>query len=251
MSVAVTAETAAILLVFARLGAALMILPVFGEGYVLARARLVVALALAVLLTPVLRSSLPPVDGFDARFAGLVVGEVVHGLFIGSFVRLGIMALHIAGTAFAMQMGFWAATFFNPMAGAQTPVTGNLLTAAGLMMLLVLDGHHAMLAGLVTSYEVLPPGAGPAAGDMAAGMARGSADAVVLGVQMAMPITVVAVLLYAVLGMMNRLVPSLQVLFVAMPLQILIGLAVLGLSIGGIVEAYARFTADLVVQLGA
>lgn len=251
MSVAVTAEIAAIILVFARLGAALMILPVFGEGYVLARARLVVALALAVLLTPVLRASLPPVDGFDAGFAGLVVGEVVHGLFIGSFVRLGIMALAVAGTTFAMQMGFGAANFFNPMAGAQTSVTGNLLTAAGLMTLLVLDGHHAMLAGLVASYEALPPGAGPAAGDMAAAMARGSADAMVLGVQMAMPITVAAVLLYAVLGMMSRLVPTLQVMFVAMPLQILIGLAVLGLSLGAIVEVYARFTADLVVQLGA
>jgi len=59
------------------------------------------------------------------------------------------------------------------------------------------------------------------------------------------------VLLYAVLGIMSRLVPTLQVMFVAMPAQILIGLAVLGLSLGAIVEAYARFTADLVLQLGA
>ncbi len=251
MNLAVTAEVASILLVFARIGAALMVLPVFGEGYVLARARLVIALALALLLTPVLRASLPPVAGFDAGFAGLVVGEVVHGLFIGSFVRLGIMALSVAGTAFAMQMGFGAANFFNPMAGAQTSVTGNLLTAAGLMTLLALDGHHAMLAGLVASYDALPAGAGIATGDMAAAMARGSADAVVLGVQMAMPITVSAVLLYAVLGMMSRLVPTLQVMFVAMPAQILIGLAVFGLSLGAIVELYARFTADLVLQLGA
>lgn len=251
MTVALTAELAAVILVFARIGAALMILPVFGEGYVLARARLVTALALAVMLTPVLRASLPPVDGFDASFAGLVVGEVVHGLFLGSFVRLGIMALSVAGTAFAMQMGLGAANFFDPSAGAQTALPGNLLTAAGLMTLLLLDGHHAMLAGLVASYETLPLGAGVAAGDMAAAMARGSADAMVLGVQMAMPITVAAVLLYAVLGMMSRLVPTLQVMFVAMPAQILIGLAVLGLSLGAIVELYARFTADLVLKLGA
>ena len=251
MNLAVTAEVASVLLVFARVGAAMMVLPVFGEGYVLARSRLVVALALAAMLTPVLRDSLPAVSGFDGRFAGLIVGEVVHGLFIGSFVRLGIMALSVAGTAFAMQMGFGAANFFNPMAGAQTSVTGNLLTAAGLMALLVLDGHHAMLAGLVASYEALPPGGGVATGDIAAAMARGSADAMILGVQMAMPITVAAVVLYAVLGMMSRLVPTLQVMFVAIPLQILVGLAILGLSIGAIIEVYARFTADLVLQLGA
>jgi flagellar biosynthetic protein FliR len=161
------------------------------------------------------------------------------------------MALSVAGTAFAMQMGFGAANFFNPNAGAQTSVTGNLLTAAGLTTLLVLDGHHTMLAGLVASYDALPAGGAVATTDMAAAMARGSADAMVLGVQMAMPITVAAVVLYGVLGMMSRLVPTLQVVFVAMPAQILLGLAVLGLSIGAIVEVYARFTADLVMQLGA
>ena len=251
MNLEVTAEVASVLLVFARIGAALMVLPVFGEGYVLARARLFVALALALMLTPVLRPGLPLISDFDARFAALVVGEVVHGLFIGSFVRLGITALSVAGTAFAMQMGFGAANFFNPNAGAQTAVTGNLLTAAGLMTLLVLDGHHAMLAGLVASYDALPVAGGVATGEMAAAMARGSGDAVILGVQMAMPITIAAVVLYGVLGMMSRLVPTLQVMFVAIPVQILLGLAVLGLSLGAIVEVYARFTADLVTQLGA
>jgi flagellar biosynthetic protein FliR len=251
LTFAVTAEVAAIFLVFARIGAAFMVLPVFGEGYVLARSRLVVALALSVLLTPLLAPKLPEVAAFDGRFAGLVMGEVVHGLFIGSFVRLGVMALSVAGTAFAMQMGFGAANFFNPMAGAQTSVTGNLLTAAGLMTLLLLDGHHAMLAGLVASYDALPAGGGVGAADIAAAMARGSGDAMILGVQMAMPITVAALVLYAVLGMMSRLVPTLQVMFVAIPVQILLGLAVLGVSMGAILEVYARFTADLVGKLGA
>jgi flagellar biosynthetic protein FliR len=251
LNIAITAEVGSVLLVFARVGAAVMVLPVFGEGYVLARARLGIALALAVLLMPLVRDSLPEVAAFDARFAGLVVGEVVHGLFIGSFVRLGVMALSIAGTAFAMQMGFGAANFFDPTAGTQNAITGNLLTAAGLMTLLALDGHHAMLAGLVASYEALPPAGAFGAGDMAAAMARGSADAVLLGVQMAMPITAAALALYAVMGMMSRLVPTLQVLFVAMPAQILIGLAILGLSIGVIVERFAGFTGELVRQLGA
>lgn len=250
MSLDLTGEVAAIMLVFARVGAAIMLLPVFGEGYVLSRARLLIALTLSVVLTPILGPTLPPVDTFDGAFAGLVVGEVVRGLFVGSFVRLGVMALSVAGTAFAMQMGFGAANFFNPNAGIQTSVTGNLLTAAGLATLLALDGHHAMLAGLVASYEALPPAAG-GLDDMAAAMARGSADAVRLGVQMAMPITVVAVVFYGVLGMMSRLVPTLQVMFVALPAQIILGLAVLGLSVGAILELFAAFTGELVARLGA
>ncbi len=250
MSELLSAELALLFLVFARVGAALMILPVFGEGYVLARARLAIALVLAVLLTPVLRPTLPPVAGIDAAYAGMLGGEVVHGLFIGSFVRLAVTALSIAGTTIAMQMGFAAANFFNPAEATQGSATGNLLTAAGLVTLVLIDGHHGLLLGLVASYEALPPGAGLAVGDMAQAMARASADAVGLGLQMAMPVTVASLVVYSVLGMMARLVPTLQVIFVAMPAQILIGLALLAVSMGAILEAYAGFVADLLFRLG-
>ncbi len=251
MTAFLTTEIALVALVFARVGAAVMLLPVFGEGYVLSRARLAIALVLSLLLTPVLRSSLPPVNGFDAAYAGLIVGEVVHGLFVGAFVRLSIAALSIAGTAIAMQMGFAAANFFNPAEAMQGSATGNLLTAAGLVTLVLVDGHHGILLGLVASYDALPVAGGLNTADMAQAMARGSADAVRFGLQLAMPITAVSLVMYALLGMMSRLVPTLQVIFVAMPAQILVGLAVLGLSIGVIVERYTAFVADLVHRLGA
>lgn len=250
MNLALGPEIAAIALVFARLGAALMLLPVYGEGYVLARARLLLAVALAVVLTPVIQPTLPAVAAFDARFAGLVVGEVVHGLFIGAFVRLALMALSVAGTTVAMQMGFGMANFFDPAAGVQGSAVGNLFTAAALVALVLTDGHHAVLGGIVASYTALPPGAGAGMTDMAAAMARGSADAVALGLQMALPMTVASVVVYAVLGMMSRLVPTLQVIFVAMPAQIMIGLVVVGLSLGAIIELHGAFVEDLLLRLG-
>ncbi len=250
MTLDLAGPLALVVLVFARVGAALMLLPVFGEGYVLARARLVLALMLAVLLAPVLAPSLPAVAAFDARFAGQVVGEVVRGLFIGAFVRLSIAALSVAGTTFAMQMGFAQANFFNPAEAQQSSAPGNLFTAAALVTLVLIDGHHALLDGLVASYASLPPTDPLAVGDMAAAMARGSADAVALGFQMALPMTVASIVLYALLGMMNRLVPTLQVIFVAMSAQILVGLAILGVSLGAVIQLYADFVADLLLRLG-
>lgn len=250
MSEVVTAELAILALVFARIGAAVMVLPVFGEGYVLSRTRLAIALTLSIVLAPVLRTSLPPFEAFDSAYALILIGEVVHGLFVGSFVRLSIVALSIAGTAISMQMGFAAANFFNPADATQGSAPGNLLTAAGLVTLLLIDGHHGLLMGLVASYEALPPGNPTTAAGMAEAMARGSADAIQLGLQMAMPVTVASIVLYVVLGMMSRLVPTLQVIFVALPAQILMGLAILGLAMGTILEAYAGFVAELLLTLG-
>ncbi len=251
MTIVLADELALLALVFARVGAAVMILPIFGESYVLSRARLMLALALSVLLAPVLAPTLPAVPSIDAAFAGRVGVEVVHGLFLGSFVRLAVVALSIAGGAVAMQMGFAAANFFNPAEAQQSSVTGNLFSIAGFAGLLAVDGHHMMLRGLVASYEALPPSGGLQAADMAAAMARGSADAVALGLQMALPMTAAAVVLYALLGMMNRLVPTLQVIFVALPAQILLGLGILGLTVAGIVQLFVAFVFDLNALLGA
>ncbi|MEO1089025.1 MAG: flagellar biosynthetic protein FliR [Pseudomonadota bacterium] len=251
MNLTVADDVMLVTLVFARIGSALMVLPLFGEAYVLSRARLILALTLSLVLTPVLAPTLGSVGAVDGAYAGRVVTEAIHGLFIGSLVRLAIAALSIAGAAIAMQMGFGAANFFNPGEAQQSSATGNLMTIAGLAGLLAIDGHHMMLHGLVASYEALPPTAGLQAADMAAAFARGSADAVVIGVQMAMPMTAVALVLYAILGMMNRLVPTLQVIFVAMPVQIIIGLGLLGITLPAVIERFVAFAIDLTAVLGA
>ncbi|TVQ36128.1 MAG: hypothetical protein EA356_06165 [Geminicoccaceae bacterium] len=251
MTIVLADEVALLGLVFARIGAAVMILPIFGENYVLSRARLILALTLSVLLAPLIAPTLAPVTAVDAAYVGRIVTEIIHGLFLGSFVRLAVVALSIAGGAVAMQMGFAAANFFNPAEAQQSSVTGNLFTIAGFAGLLAVDGHHMMLRGLVASYDALPADGSLAAGDMAAAMARGSADAVALGLQMALPMTAAALVIYALMGMMNRLVPTLQVIFVALPAQLLLGLGLLGLTVAGVVHLFIGFVHDLNLLLGA
>lgn len=250
MTIVLADEVALLALVFARIGGAMMLLPVFGESYVLARARLVLALALSLLLAPIVAPLMAPVTAVDAAYALRIVVELVHGLFIGALVRLAVAALSIAGTTVAMQMGFAAANFFNPGEAQQSSVSGNLFTITAFAALLAVDGHHALLHGLVASYATLPAAELHAA-DMANAFSRVSADAVTLGVRMAMPITAAAVVVYALLGMMNRLVPSLQVVFVALPAQILLGLGLLGLTVAGVVHLFLAFVGELTAGLGA
>lgn len=251
MSIVLAEEVALVALIFARIGAALMVLPLFGESYVLSRARLVLALALGLLLAPVLQPHLAPVDAVDGAYVIRVVIEVVHGLFVGSLVRLAVAALSIAGTAVAMQMGFAAANFFNPSEAQQSSVTGNLFTMTAFAALIAVDGHHALLRGLAASYATLPADGTLHVAQMAEAFGRVSGDAIALGLEMAMPITAAALIVYAILGMMNRLVPSLQVIFVALPAQILLGLGVLALTVAGIGHLFLAFTGEITAMLGA
>ncbi|HUN48450.1 MAG TPA: flagellar biosynthetic protein FliR, partial [Stellaceae bacterium] len=96
-------------LVFARLGSAVMLLPGFGDSYVYARARLVLALGLTVLATPVVAPLLPALPTSPIRLALMLGGEIAVGLFLGSIARVLLSALQVAGTVVSIELGLSAA----------------------------------------------------------------------------------------------------------------------------------------------
>jgi flagellar biosynthesis protein FliR len=223
----------AVMLVFARTGAALMLLPGFGEPYVYARGRLALALLVALALAVPLMPVLPPVPGEPALLVALVAHEVVVGLFIGAAARALFAALHIAGQMIAMQSSLAAATFFDPNEGTQGSLPGNLLATLGIVLLFVTDGHHIMLQALAASYERLPLGEPAPLGELGEMLARFVAAAFATGLRIAAPIVVVGLLLYLAMGILNRLMPAFQVFFVILPLQILLAFAVLLIAVPG------------------
>lgn len=229
----VEAEVVGVLLVFARLGAALMVLPGFGEIYVLPRLRLLAGLLLAALVASSLPAATVPdeVLRLDARLLPLVLAEVVHGLLIGATVRMVMLAVHLGGTVIAAQSGLAAAVFFDPHDAAQSSVGGNFLAATALVLMFVTEAHHAVLAALVGSYASLPPGAAPPVGDFAELLTRLIGEATATGLRIAAPVLAVSLLFNAALGALGRLAPSLQLLFVATSAQVLLSLGALLLSL--------------------
>lgn len=222
-----------VLLIFARVGAALMVMPGFGEPQLLPRLRLGLALALSLLLALARSQPVPPVPE-TARLVGLIAGETVFGLAIGTAARLAFAAVHVAGSIIATQSGLAAATFFDPSAGAQSPPTATFLTVATLTLLFASDGHHLLLRALAQSYALQPLGAALPLGDLGALMARLAGTAFAVGLAMAAPVLAASLLGNLVLGALNRLVPSLQIFFVALPLQLALAFALLAIGVGAV-----------------
>ena len=232
-------EFFALMLVFTRLGTAFMVLPSIGEAYISPRVRLLLALTFSIAVTPAVQDSIPAPPTAGVLALGLLIlAEILVGLFLGGMVRVMVAALATTGTIIAFISGFANAILFNPALEDQGSLQSVFLTLLGTLLILLTDLHHVMLVGLVESYMVFRPGVLPEMGDFSLMVARGVADSFALAMKLASPFIVVGVVFYALLGLLARLMPQLQVFFLAMPLQIVLGLLVFMITIQAIMTVF-------------
>jgi flagellar biosynthesis protein FliR len=226
------ALAAAYLLIFARIGTMLMLLPGLGELSVPPRMRLAAALALAILIMPLHRDAYR-IDLTQLTPVLTMLGEeLLIGALLGLTARLTIGALQVTGSIVAQQLGLGFVTAVDPTQGQQGVLIGNFLTMTGVMLVFATDLHYLAIKALDDSYVLFAPGTVPISGDMAAHITSIVAGAFRIGVQLSAPFLAFGLLFNLGLGILSRLMPQMQVFFVGMPLSILGGLMLLLLVIG-------------------
>jgi len=243
------ALAAAFMLMFARIGTMVMLLPALGELSVPARVRLVVALVLTAVLLPLHR----PAYAVDLRATGpilLALGEeLLIGAVLGLTARLTISALQVAGSIVAQQLGLGFVTAVDPTQGQQGMLVGNFLTILGVTVLFATNLHHLFIAALNDSYVLFRPGEVPLMGDVAALVTTTTAGAFRIGVQLSAPFLLFGLLFNLGLGVLARLMPQMQVFFVGIPLSILVGFLVLVLVVGTMMTVFLGYVEGVLRQL--
>ncbi len=232
---------ATFLLVFARTGTMIMLLPGIGEQGISPRMRLTIALILAAVLVPLHRNSYH----FDTAALGpdivLVFQEILIGAVLGLTARLTISALEVAGSVIAQQLGLGFVTAVDPSQGEQGMIMSNFLTMLAITLFFATDMHHLVLAALNDSYTLFEPGEVPATGDVAALVTKTVAGAFRIGIQLSAPFLVFGLLFNLGLGVLSRLMPAMQVYFLALPASILIGFLFLLLVLGSMMGMFLDY----------
>lgn len=249
MTVTILPELAALfMLVFARVGTMVMLMPGLGERFVLNRAKLAIAVFLALLLMPVARPLMQvPVD--PGVLMSLLISEILIGAVLGLSARLIMAALQTAGVIIANQVGLGFATAVDPSMGQQNPSIGNFLTILGITMVLVTDLHHLAISAIHNSYSMLPPGAYPSVGDASALGLQAVSKSFAIAVQLSAPFIVFGLLFNMGLGVLARLMPQFQVFFLGAPASILIGMAILAALVGVIMTVFLGELGSFLKQL--
>ncbi len=208
------ALAATFMLVFARVGAMVMLLPGFGETNI-----------------PVRVTSL----------GVLMVHEIVIGIVLGATARVTLAALAVAGSVIAQQLGLGFVTAIDPTQGQQGVLIGNFLSILGMTLLFATDTHHLVIAALNESYRIFSPGEMLPTGDVAALATRAFAAAFKIGMQLSAPFLVFGLVFNIGLGVLARLMPQMQVYFVGTPLAIMIGFVIFALVLAAMMGTYLDY----------
>ena len=243
------ALAATFMLVFARIGAMVMLLPGLGEVNIPARIKLSIALLLTLIILPLHRQAYQVDMSSLAPLMVLMVHEIVIGIVLGATARVTLSALQVAGSVIAQQLGLGFVTAIDPTQGQQGLLIGNFLTILGLTLLFATDSHHLVIAALNESYRIFSPGEFFPSGDVAALATRAFAAAFKIGMQLSAPFLVFGLVFNIGLGVLARLMPQMQVYFVGVPLSILAGFLILGLVITALMGAFIDYFVGVMHQL--
>lgn len=243
------ALAASFILVFARIGAMIMLLPGFGEVNIPVRVRLGIALSLTLIILPLHRGAYQVSMTSLAPLMVLMVHEIVIGIVLGATARVTLSALQVAGSVIAQQLGLGFVTTVDPTQGQQGVLIGNFLTILGLTLLFATDMHHLVIAALSQSYIIFAPGELMPSGDIASLATRAFTAAFKIGVQLAAPFIVFGIVFNLGLGLLARLMPQMQVYFVGVPLSILGGFLILAAVIATIMATFLDYFGGVLHQL--
>jgi len=236
------------LLVFVRLGAALLVLPGFGEIYISQRVRLALAFTLTIVVAPLVVHTLPAQPAMPVELVVLIGGEAAVGLLIGGAARLMISGLHVAGTVIAFQSSLAYASTIDPTQGTQSALVATLMTILGTVLIFASGLHFMMLQAMIDSYELFPPAALPPFQDFMEAAIGFVTGAFRVGMQIAAPFIVYGLVLYMGMGLMARLMPQMHVFFIILPLQIVAAFFVLMVTLGAIMVWFLDYFEEGLAQ---
>jgi flagellar biosynthetic protein FliR len=211
--------------------------PAAGELVVPGRVKIVLTLALAFLLAPLVQVP-AGLSIFSAAGMLAAVLELLIGVSIGMVVQLTFEALVFAGQSISLTMGLGFATLVDPQRGAQVPVLGQMFMIFGTLIYLSINGHLMLLGALAESFHTLPIGA-HIGGDFLLSVVLWGARVFDTGLLIALPAVIALVIVNLALGVVTRAAPQLNLFGIGFTITLLSGFFVLLSGLEGLMSGIA------------
>lgn len=218
-------------LIFLRVGAILMSIPVFDSKSIPLFFKIALAFATSIILFPMLRVDPVPMATSVFSIAVGAAGEILLGLIIGFSVKLIFAGIQLAGQLAGYQMGLALANVIDPSTSEQVPLLAQFNNLFGLLIFISINAHYLFIRALTHSFEMVPPFNVNFSSALMEHLIKMSGNMFVIGIQVGAPVIAALLITSVAFGLIARTVPQMNVFIVAMPLKIGVGLLFLGFGL--------------------
>jgi flagellar biosynthetic protein FliR len=216
-------------LLLVRPGMVVMLAPGLGGRQIPAMAKIALTVLLALALAPVVA---PPPESGAQGLAMVVLREMAIGLALAFAVQIVVAAAELAGHLGSYQIGFSYGATIDPTSGVRSTLLVSLYSMLATFAFLAVNGHHAVLRALTSSYAAVPMGAGAVSETLVASVREMLAMVFGVGLRLAAPVLIVLFIVELAIGLISRSAPSLNFMIIGYPLRIVVGLLVVAALIG-------------------
>jgi flagellar biosynthetic protein FliR len=163
----------------------------------------------------------------------LVVKEAITGVLIGYGANICVSVLSFAGHLVDMEIGLSMVSLFDPVSRESVTISGTYYQYTVLLMLMITGMYQYVLAAIIETFNLIPvTGAVFASDRILSAMLIFLRDYLALGFRLCLPVFAAMLLLNAILGILAKVSPQLNMFAVGIQLKILLGLGVLFLTVG-------------------
>jgi len=226
-------------LILTRVSGLLMTAPVYGTPDIPLQVRALFAFALALLVVPTQWSVSPPDPANLVEYLVLVGSELVVGLALGLGITVLLSGIELAGRLIDQVSGMLIAEIFDPVQGDNSSILSRLIFLTTVAVYVVIGGHRMAMAGVLDTFQAIPPGSAAAPTHMADTLVTLVSQSFALGIRAAAPVVVSLLLANLVLGLIARALPQLNLFVLGFGLNVLLALGILGVSLGAAVWVFA------------
>jgi flagellar biosynthetic protein FliR len=226
-------QVAGFLLVLGRISPLFLLAPLFSNKLIPARARVIVAVALAVGIWPIAaHAGTEHHISLDALgYGGLMLKEILVGVVFSLILASLFAALSAAGSLLDTIIGFSFGSLVDPISGNNSSLLANLYAMLGVAVFVAIGGDSWVIQGLAKTYDAVPLLASPSIATATAGVQMAFANVLPAALMVAAPVLLAVVLTDAALGVVTRVVPSLNVFSIGFSAKIAVGLTVMAASL--------------------
>ena len=223
-------QLAGFFLVLARVTPLFLLAPLFSSKMVPARVRTVIAVALAIGLTPVVVGDQKITMDIWA-YGGLIVKELLVGLAFAFALGAMFAAIGVAGSFLDYFVGLSFGNLVDPVTGTNTTVISQLYSLVGVVIFIAIGGEDWVLAGFARTFDLVGLTETPSLGTLVAGVNDAFVGIFAAAVQIAGPIMLAMILTDAAFGVVSRVVPQLNVFGVGFPVKLILGILLIGVTL--------------------